>query len=120
MKLKMGHKVFAYLIILSATLALFSGIQHYRLKPKHYTAAPLEWFHVMLMVFLFIAAEIAWRMIFLYEGEYVGDKKDLVLIPIEKFNSRVQAGEKLVILDDLVLDIDKYMWDHPGGTFALK
>ena len=32
---------------------------------------------------------------------------------------RVQKGESLVILDDLVLDVSKYASEHPGGTFLL-
>ena len=29
-------------------------------------------------------------------------------------------GEQLVILDEYVLDISKFMYEHPGGTFSLK
>jgi cytochrome b involved in lipid metabolism len=29
-------------------------------------------------------------------------------------------GEKLVILDDLVLDVGQYIWNHPGGKFLLE
>ncbi len=40
---------------------------------------------------------------------------------LEEFNDRVFVrGEKLVLLDDMVLDISKYMFNHPGGKFLLS
>lgn len=38
---------------------------------------------------------------------------------IEVFNERVKNGQQLVILDDLVLDISRYQFSHPGGKFVL-
>jgi len=42
------------------------------------------------------------------------------LITREEFDYRVDKGEELVILDDLVLDISKYKFEHPAGAFLLK
>jgi cytochrome b involved in lipid metabolism len=43
-----------------------------------------------------------------------------VTITLEEFNTRVfEKGEELVLLDDMVLDISKYMFNHPGGKFLL-
>jgi len=40
---------------------------------------------------------------------------------VEEFDELVfKQGRKLVILDDLVLDVGKYMSFHPGGQFLLK
>ena len=39
---------------------------------------------------------------------------------IEEFHRRVNAGEKLVILDDMVLDVSRFMEEHPGGKFSLE
>ena len=40
---------------------------------------------------------------------------------VEEFTSRVVLeGQKLVILDDLVLEVDDYMDNHPGGRFLLE
>lgn len=36
------------------------------------------------------------------------------------FNKRIAAGDKLVILDDLVLDVSQYISCHPGGKFLLE
>lgn len=42
-----------------------------------------------------------------------------VIISEDEFEERVKQGEKLVILDDLVLTIDEYGWRHPGGSFVI-
>lgn len=39
---------------------------------------------------------------------------------IEDFNTRITKGEKLVILDDLVLNVAKFMSNHPGGAFLIS
>lgn len=46
-----------------------------------------------------------------------GDAKPFTL---EEFNARVARGEQLVILDDMVLDVTKFQWEHPGGTFSIS
>jgi cytochrome b involved in lipid metabolism len=43
-----------------------------------------------------------------------------VTITLEDFEALLKKGEKLVILDDLVLDIGRFMGEHPGGLFALE
>lgn len=37
-----------------------------------------------------------------------------------KFLSKVKKGEELVILDDYILDISKFMDYHPGGRFSIQ
>jgi hypothetical protein len=41
-------------------------------------------------------------------------------ITLEDFEALLQKGEKLVILDDLVLDVAWFMDEHPGGHFTLE
>jgi len=36
------------------------------------------------------------------------------------FNNQLKAGKKLVILNDMVLDITKFINYHPGGKFVLN
>jgi len=38
----------------------------------------------------------------------------------EEFETRVKNGEKLVILDNLVLDIGGYAYAHPGGAHLIN
>ena len=32
----------------------------------------------------------------------------------------IKHGDKLIILDDLVLDVSSYMFQHPGGQFLIQ
>jgi len=38
---------------------------------------------------------------------------------MDEFDFRVKAGEKLVILDDMVIDLTYFAYSHPGGTFLI-
>jgi hypothetical protein len=42
------------------------------------------------------------------------------VISNDEFEHRVQKGEQLVILDDLVLDVSGFAKVHPGGAFMLR
>ena len=37
----------------------------------------------------------------------------------EQFDERIRGGEKLCILDDMVLDVTSFRADHPGGQFLI-
>jgi cytochrome b involved in lipid metabolism len=37
----------------------------------------------------------------------------------EDFDSRIRGGEKLCILDDMVLNVESFRADHPGGQFLI-
>ena len=37
----------------------------------------------------------------------------------EEFDSCIDNGQKLVLLDDLILDVDKFIGEHPGGRFFI-
>ena len=38
----------------------------------------------------------------------------------QEFEKQIKAGKKLVILDEMVLDISKFIDYHPGGKFVLQ
>lgn len=37
----------------------------------------------------------------------------------EEFDKEIKQGKKLVIVDDLVVDIGSYAYSHPGGAFLI-
>lgn len=39
---------------------------------------------------------------------------------VEEFERRLHAGEMLMILDDLVLDVSEFYKVHPGGKFVIE
>lgn len=43
-----------------------------------------------------------------------------IVIDVEEFERRLHNGEKLVILDDLVLDVSEFYKVHPGGKFVIE
>jgi len=47
-------------------------------------------------------------------------KKNTPNFSSAEYNEQIKAGKRLVILDDLVLDISKYIDYHPGGKFVLN
>lgn len=38
----------------------------------------------------------------------------------QEFNKQIKAGKKLVLLNELVINVDEFMSYHPGGRFVLK
>ena len=42
------------------------------------------------------------------------------IIKIKEFKKRIESNQKLVILDDYVLDVSEFLYDHPGGLFSIK
>lgn len=39
---------------------------------------------------------------------------------IDEFREKIKKGEKLVILDDMVLDVSGFMRNHAGGQFVIN
>lgn len=39
---------------------------------------------------------------------------------VEEFDQRIKSGEKLMILDDMVLNASKFRFYHPGGKFSIE
>ena len=42
-----------------------------------------------------------------------------VYIERDEFEALIKKGRKLVILDDMVLDLEQFLGKHPGGNFSL-
>lgn len=42
------------------------------------------------------------------------------VISEDEFEQKIKNGERLVILDNLVLDLTNYELFHPGGKFLLE
>lgn len=52
--------------------------------------------------------------------EYVPFKDIKHEMSSDEFYDRINKGEKLVILNDMVLNVSKYMYNHPGGKFFIS
>ena len=79
---------------------------------------PIETIQLVVLVCVILAIETHyWTCILKDEIPFSGD--DAPLISVEEFHARVKQGEKLVILDEFVLDVSLYADEHPGGTFSI-
>jgi cytochrome b involved in lipid metabolism len=68
-------------------------------------------------LFIFLSAETFYQIYKRKEDPFKIPEK---IIRIEEFEERVAGGEQLVLLDDLVLDVTQYQWNHPGGRFVIQ
>ena len=71
----------------------------------------------MIFLVLIFVMEITYQIIKRRESPF---KKTNNIISINEFYSRIRKGDYLVILDDMVLDMSKFRWNHPGGNFTIE
>lgn len=116
--MKKLHKYAAYFILVSGFLAVAAGILAYRTNPKHPSDFPLERLHMAGYLLVFAALETHYQMTLQKEEEF--DSSKVESINVEEFERRVARGEKLVVLDNLVLDVAAFLDNHPGGRFSLE
>jgi hypothetical protein len=74
--------------------------------------SPLGIIHIIVFFFFWIALEI--RHQFAIRSK-VNSSDRYKLMTLKEFNQMISEGRKLVILDDLILDVQRYISDHPGG-----
>ena len=68
---------------------------------------------------LLVAFEIYYQIFKFLKPDPFTDPKEIMTV--KDFTHRVVLeGQKLVILDDLVLEVADYMDNHPGGRFLLE
>ena len=121
LRFKKFHKIFAHCVTLLGNLACASGIYYYRTNPKHSFNFALEWLSLGFFVFLFLSAEVLYQKYLLAETAFdpEGQFKNKI-ISIKEFDERVKTGEKLVVLDDYVLDVKSFLNEHPGAKFSIE
>ena len=117
--IKNTHRVIAYLVLLSAFLAVYYGIYEYRIKPAHPSNFPLEVVQIVLLIFVLLTLELLYLFCVL-KDEIPFDGEDAPIISVQEFSARVKQGEQLVILDEYVLDVSWWGDEHPGGKFSIS
>jgi len=120
------HRYSGYLMLLIGNAAIMTGVGHYygnRLKNDERRVLGI----FSLIVFLVLVA--------IFEGLYrtrnkysMGHiqvptdskiKTELTIFDLDGIAARVKSGQRLVILDNLVLDLKGFERLHPGGKFSL-
>jgi len=69
------------------------------------------------LVAVFAIFEIRHQYVLSQEVPFV---KPVLIITLQEFEERLRKGEKLMILDDLVLDVSEFEKYHPGGRFVIN
>jgi hypothetical protein len=118
--IKAVHRSAGYALILLANVNVFLGTYNFTTNFKAveglFWVAPAQ-FGVVVSIVLFM--EINYR--FMKKGE---DEFEITpnhpTITEKEFDARIENGEKLWILDELVLDVSQYVHQHPGGAFLLN
>ena len=110
------HKGFAYLMLITSQVTISAGIYSYTHNRDIETI--LYYLSIALFFFLFLVFEVSHQ---LYLRQEIKFNEPLNTMSDEEFQMEVQKGkQKLVILDDLVLDVTQFAGSHPGGRFLLE
>ncbi|CDW75650.1 cytochrome b5-like heme steroid binding domain containing protein [Stylonychia lemnae] len=111
------HKFSGFLIIIISQVAIISGVFSYSEQfLEEDERSPLGIVQIVIFFFFWIALEIRYQ--FMIRSK-VSSSDRYRLVTMKEFNRLIQEGRKLVILDDLIIDVAKYIFDHPGGPQVL-
>lgn len=114
------HKAIALFVQLLAIVATTLGMSEYfsyhKDTPDSSLMVPLS---LSFTIILFVGNEIYYQYWRRLEDPFIIEEFYPV-ITSDEFEERVRNGEKLVILDNLVLDITDFLKMHPGGSFLLQ
>jgi len=104
-------------MLITTQITIFFGIYSYTHNRGIDTV--LHYCSIALFVGLFSVMEI-WHQRFLRQDP-IKFNEPLNTISEEEFKMEVQKDkQKLVILDDLVLDVTRFADSHPGGRFVIE
>lgn len=86
---------------------------------SHQTSYKIGIVHLLLFFLFLIVIEVAFRVYKSKETPFPKSEFEY-RISEEEFRGKIKKGEKLVILDDMVLNVEKFMPNHPGGKFLIE
>ena len=82
--------------------------------------SPLGIIHIVLYFTILLCIEVGFRVFKSRRPKPYTVPNDKTMT-IDDFNSKLIEGKvSLMILDDLVLDVTRYLDDHPGGRFLIE
>ncbi|CDW73069.1 cytochrome b5-like heme steroid binding domain containing protein [Stylonychia lemnae] len=97
-------------------ISIILGVQSYnkRYERDNYD---LGIWNIIVFFTVWAVCEITFQVQKRRIGQY--DNIDRV-ITVQDFKERIRRGHELVILDDMVLDVSQYQFNHPGGRFTIS
>lgn len=109
------HRYFSYVFCFFVQgLVLFAIMDNYGFLYGWIVIAILQ-FLFFFSIFLYF--EYRFQKFWWEEVPYVLPAK---VMTVEQFEHALEAGEKLMILDDLILDVSEFYRVHPGGKFVIE
>lgn len=109
------HNILGWLFVAASFVEMVSGFRRFHL---YYGQPDLSTVYLPIQLVLFLALEGWFRKKRATKVKFTA--KGRIKMKEEEFEERIKRGEKLCILDDLVLDISGYDTNHPGGAFLIR
>lgn len=116
LRIKRGHRWFAYLMLLLTEASIISGSLKYAAYQGDTVNVP-GLVHSFVFFISIILIEGLYQKFNRQEMSFVDPHN---LVTREDFARRIEGGEELVILDDLILDVSAFKSGHPGGRFLIE
>lgn len=120
-RLAFYHRWFGYLMLLFGNATCMAGVINYvmkQIKQDKYLSIITLTLPLFLLIVTFF--EVRHRL-YSSTGELDFSKvKCDVSMNITEFHEWIKSGKRLVVLDNLVLDLGRFSMIHPGGKFALE
>ncbi len=110
LNIKLGHKLFGYLTLILAQVTVITG------GLGHPLSKVLVILQAILIAIIIGALELRHRLASKKETPFRNVDR---VIKREEFDEMIARGEKLVLLDSLVLDVQRFGEEHPGGQFLI-
>ncbi|CDW84971.1 cytochrome b5-like heme steroid binding domain containing protein [Stylonychia lemnae] len=115
LKIKFGHRMFGLALITLSQFSILTGGLKYSTWAEYMKPLPIT--HISIFFLTSFVIEIIHQRYKTQEQPFrVPDE----IMTMEEFKSKIQNGSQYVLLDDLVLDVSKYMSNHPGGRFVME
>ena len=119
------HRWFGYVMLLMGAAGMTTGIGYYYkfIIKQEADGMQLNMLSLLSFIFLIIIFETIYRVRNKYSLGHIktpepADGKIIIYTP-SKLDEEVKAGKPLVVFDNLVLNMNGYERNHPGGKFVL-
>lgn len=118
LRVGMVHRWFGWGVILTSQFVIGAGFVNFYVYNGQDTLAWSMAGGSAALFFTFLAVgEIRHQLILRKEVPFAVPQDSM---SAQEFTSAIDNGRKYVILDDLVLDVEKFIDQHPGGRFVLQ
>ena len=121
--LKHTHRNLAFVFWCVSLAAIYGGMTNFMQKYISYTSY-LKWnwlanTSLISSILIVLLLEGIFQFRKLLEDDFKTHEISKI-ISLDEFEYRIVAGEKLVVLEDMVIDISTFAYAHPGGAFLLE